>query len=93
MSSIKSSAKIIVITTGIHFSFTPSPNITTQQSAVFRCTVDGVTASDIVSVHWTVGGTSTSSPSWQSYSTNNDIVADGLGTQDTTLTIPGDPVY
>ena len=53
--------------------------------------MDGVTVSDFVSVHWTVGETSTSSPSWQSYSTNNGLVADGFGTLDTTLTIPGDP--
>ncbi len=80
-----------IILTGLQFSFNPSPNITTLQSAVFRCTVDGVHANDIVSVHWSVGGTSTSSPSWQSYSTNNDIVTDGAGTHNTTLTIPGDP--
>ena len=79
------------MTTG-HFLFNPSPNITTQQSAVSRCTVEGVTANDIVSVHWTVGETtSTSSPSWKSYSTDNGIVADDAGTLDTTLTIPGDP--
>ncbi len=73
---------------GLQFSFNPSPNITTLQSAVFRCTVDV-----LVPVIWTVNETSSANgPVFQSYISSYGIVADGLGTQDTTLTIPGDPV-
>ena len=73
---------------GLQFSVTPSPNITTLQSAVFRCTVDVV-----VPVTWTVNETSSANiPVFQSYISSYGIVADGVGTQDTTLTIPGDPV-
>ncbi len=75
------------ITTGLQFSVTPSPNITTLQSAVFRCTVDVV-----VPITWTVNGNSSANgPVFQSYISSYGIVADGVGTQDTTLTIPGDP--
>ena len=76
------------ITTGLQFSVTPSPNITTLQSAVFRCTVNVV-----VPLTWTVNETSSAdSMFWESYISSYGIVADGVGMQDTTLTIPGDPV-
>ncbi len=71
---------------GLQFSVTPSPNITTLQSAVFRCTVDVV-----VPVTWTVNGTSSADPMFQSYISSYGIVYSGAGTTDTTLTIPGDP--
>ncbi len=77
----------ITITTGLQFSVTPSPNITTLQSAVFRCTVDVV-----VPVTWTINETSSADSMFQSYISSYGIIADGVGTQDTTLTIPGDPV-
>ena len=68
-------------------SVTPSSNITTLQSAVFRCTVDV-----LVPITWTVNETSSANgPMFQSYISSYGIVADGLDTQDTTLTIPGDP--
>ena len=77
----------VTITTGLQFSITPSPNITTLQSAVFRCTVDVV-----VSVTWTINETSSANgPAFQSYISSYGIVADCVDTQDTTLTIPGDP--
>ena len=76
----------VTITTGLQFSVTPSPNITTLQSAVFRCTVDVV-----VPVTWTVNETSSANiPVFLSYISRYGIVADGVGTQNTTLTIPGD---
>ena len=78
----------VTITTGLQFSVTPSPNITTLQSAVFRCTVDVV-----VPITWTVNETSSvDSMFWESYISSYGIVADGAGTSDSTLTIPGDPV-
>ena len=42
---------------GGQFSFIPSPNITILQSAVYQCTVDGVSDSDTISVHWIVNRT------------------------------------
>ena len=77
----------LIITTGLQFSVTPSPNITTLQSAVFRCTVDV-----LVPVTWTVNETSSADSMFQSYISSYSIVVDSVGTQDTTLTIPGDPV-
>ena len=77
----------LTITTGLQFSVTPSPNITTLQSAVFRCTVDV-----LVPVTWTVNETSFFNSMFQSYISSYSIVYSGAGTQDTTLTIPGDPV-
>ena len=73
--------------TGLQFTVTPSPNITTLQSAVFRCTVDVD-----VPITWTVNETSSADSMFPSYISSYGIVADGAGTQDTTLTIPGDPV-
>ena len=72
---------------GLQFSVTPSPNITTLQSAVFRCTVDVV-----VPITWTVDETSSADSMFQSYISSYGILHSGAGTQDTTLTIPGDPV-
>ena len=53
---------------------------------MFRCTVNVV-----VPVTWTVNETSSADSMFQSYISSYGIVADGVGTQDTTLTIPGDP--
>ena len=76
---------------GIEFIFIPSTNITILQSAVYQCTVEGVGNSDIISVQWSVNEISSSSLSWQSYTSNYSIVADGSGTCSSTLTIPGNP--
>ena len=47
----------------------------------------------VVPITWTVNETSSANiPVFQSYISSYGIVADGLGTQNTTLTIPGDPV-
>ena len=78
--------------TGHQYSVNPSPNITTLQSVVFSFSKEEIASSDTLSVHWIVNGTSTSSPSWQSYSTNYGIIAVDAGTQKSTLTIPGNPV-
>ena len=78
----------VTINTGLQISITPSPNITTLQSAVFSCTVDVA-----VPISWTINETSSINIAvFQSYISSYGIVADGLDTQDTTLTIPGDPV-
>ena len=77
----------VTINTGLQFSVTPSPNITTLQSAVFRCTMDVV-----VPITWTVNETSSADPMFQSYISSYGIVYSGAGTPDTTLTILGDPV-
>ena len=78
----------VTITTGLQFSVTPSPNITTLQSAVFRCTVDVV-----VQITLTINETSSANgPLFQSYISSYSIVYSGAGTSDSTLTIPGDPV-
>ena len=57
---------------------------------MYQCTVDGIDPSDTVSIQWNVNGTSSSSPSFQSFVTNYNIAVDGIGTHNTTLTIPGD---
>ena len=74
------------------FSFIPSPSITVLQSAVYQCTVTNVTQSDIVSIHWRVNGTSSTSGSdWQSYINSTGITVTGSA-RNNTLTIPGEPV-
>ena len=45
----------------------------------------------VVPVTWTINETSSADSMFQSYISSYGIVADGVGTQDTTLTIPGDP--
>ena len=74
------------------FSFIPSPNITILQSAVYQCTVIGVGQNDDVAIQWRVNEISSASPSWQSYITSTGITVTGAGTDNTTLTIPGEPV-
>ena len=75
------------------FSFIPSPNITILQTAVYQCTVTGVSQSDSVSILWRVNEiSSTSGSAWQSYITSTGITVTGVGTPNTTLTIPGEPV-
>ena len=54
---------------------------------MFRCTVDVV-----VPITWTVNETNSADSMFQSYISSYDIVYGGAGTQNTTLTIPGDPV-
>ena len=79
---------VTITTSGLQISVTPSPNITTLQSAVFSCTVDVA-----VPISWIINETSSINIAvFQSYISSYGIVADGLDTQDTTLTIPGDPV-
>ena len=73
----------------IQFSFISSPNITILQSAVYQCTVTGVSQNDDIAIRWDVNGVSSSSPSeWIPYVTSTGVKIDGTET-DTTLTIPG----
>ena len=67
---------------GVQFSFTPQ-NTVLNQPAVYQCSVD----TDGVSITWTVNGTSSTSP----FITNQGIVTEGAATQNSKLTIPGDP--
>ena len=46
----------------------------------------------VVPITWTVNETSSADSVFQSYISSYGIVADGAGTQNTTLTIPGDHV-
>ena len=46
----------------------------------------------LVPVTWTVNETSSFDPVFQPYISSYGIVVDGVGTQNTTLAIPGDPV-
>ena len=50
---------------------------------MFQCSVD----TEGVTIQWTVNGYSSTS----SFITNQSIVTEGVGTQNSKLTIPGDP--
>ena len=67
---------------GVQFSFTPQ-NTILNQPAVYQCSVD----TEGVTIQWTVNGYS----STYSFITNQSIVTEGIGTQNSKLTIPGDP--
>ena len=73
------------IGTGPQFSFIPSPNINVLQSAVYQCTVTDVGDGDIAVMQWRVNEISVTSNI-----TSTGITVAGLGTLNTTLTIPGD---
>ena len=69
----------------VQVTFTPSHNsiLNQLQPAVYHCSVD----TDGVTIQWTVNGSSSTS----SFITNQSIVTEGVGTQNSKLTIPGDP--
>lgn len=67
---------------GVQFSFTPQ-NTTLNQPAVFQCSV----TTEGVTIQWTVNNYSSTS----SFITNQSIVTEGAATQNSKLTIPGDP--
>ena len=69
--------------TGVQFSFIPSQAITTQQTAVYKCSVDN----NGVTIQWIVNGNS----STDSSITDLGIITYGVGTQNSSLTIPGHP--
>ena len=71
------------IYTGVQFSFIPSQAITIQQTAVYKCSVDN----NGVSIVWVVNDTI----STDSSITNLGIMTYGVGTQNSSLTIPGNP--
>ena len=64
----------------VQFTFTPSPNIGVYQLAHYQCSVDhtGVT------VTWSVNG---------SKSIDGSIITNGVGSNNSSLTIPGYPQY
>ena len=68
---------------GIQFSFIPSQAITIQQTAVYKCSVDN----NGVSIQWNVNGAT----STHSSITDLGIITYGHGTQNSSLTIPGNP--
>ena len=66
---------------GVQVSFIPSQAITIQQTAVYKCSVDN----NGVSIQWNVNGLL----STHSFITDLGIITYGHGTQNSTLTIPG----
>ena len=72
----------ICTTIGVQFSFSPS-NITIHQTAVYKCSVDN----NGVSIQWNVNGLL----STDSSITDLGIITYGVGTQNSSLTIPGNP--
>ena len=69
------------IYTGVQFSFIPSQAITTQQTAVYKCSVDN----NGIAIQWNVNGTLLTN------SFNNDLGIVSGTTHDSSLTIPGNP--
>ena len=68
---------------GVQFSFIPSQAITVQQTAVYKCSVDNKE----LSIQWIVN----ESLSTHSSITDLGIITYGHGTQNSSLTIPGNP--
>ena len=77
------SSYIVYNYTGVQFSFIPSQAITIQQTAVYKCSV----ANEELSIQWIVN----ESLSTHSSITDLGIVTYGHGTQNSSLTIPGNP--
>ena len=69
--------------TGVQFSFIPSQAITIQQTPVYKCSVDNKE----LSIQWIVN----ESLSTHSSITDLGIITYGVGTQNSSLTIPGNP--
>ena len=69
------------IYTGVQLSFIPSQAITIQQTAVYKCSVDN----NGVVIQWIVNG----SLSTDSSIIDLGIITYGFGTQNSSLTIPG----
>ena len=63
---------------GVQFLFEPSQAITIHQTAVYKCSVDN----NGVGILWNVNGSSPNHPR---------IKTSGVGTQNSSLTIPGNP--
>ncbi len=80
----------LLYTVAAEFTFTPSAPIYVHESAVYHCSVS-VATDDTVSIQWRVNDTSSSSTSFQSDIISLGITVNGIGTQDSTLIIPGDP--
>ena len=77
------SSYIVYIYAGVQFSFIPSQAITIHQTAVYKCSVDN----NAVSIQWNVNGTT----STDSSITDLGIITYGAATQNSSLTIPGNP--
>ena len=67
--------------TGIQLSFSPSPNITLHQRAIYKCSVDH----HGISVQWTINGT----VSTDSSIADLGVVTHGVAELKSNLTIPG----
>ena len=77
----------------IKFVFIPSPSIHIQQSAVYQCYVYELSADDSISVQWDVNGISSASPAFQQDIIKGlGIIVDGVGTQNSSLTVPAEDV-
>ena len=74
---------IVYIYTGVQFSFIPSRAITIQHTAVYKCSVDNKE----LTIQWTVNESLSTLPSI----IDLGIVTYGHGTQNSNLTIPGNP--
>ena len=74
---------LLYIYTGVQFSFIPSQAITIQQTAVYKCSVDN----EAVAIQWNVNGLL----STDSSITDLGIITYGAATQNSSLTIPGNP--
>ena len=74
----------IIYYTGVQLSFIPSQAITIQQTAVYKCSVDNNAG---VSIYWIVNELL----STDSTITDLGIITYGHGTQNSSLTIPGNP--
>ena len=74
---------LICTTIGVQFSLIPSQAITIQQTAVYKCSVDN----NAVSIQWNVNGLL----SIDSSITDLGIITYGVGTINSSLTIPGNP--
>ena len=73
----------VYIYTGVQFSFIPSQAITIQQKAVYKCSVDNKE----LSIQWIVN----ESLSTHTSITDLGIITYNVGTQNSSLTIPGNP--
>ena len=80
VSDLLCSCNLSCIIIGVQFSLIPSQAITIQQTAVYKCSVDN----NGVAIQWNVNGITSSI-------TDLGIITYGVGTQNSSLTIPGNP--
>ena len=83
VSDLLCSCDLSCIIIGVQFSFIPSQAITIQQTAVYKCSVDN----NGVGIQWVVN----ESTSTQTSIIDSGIITSGAATQNSSLTIPGNP--